>query len=154
MSLRIICLGKTKEDWLKDGIAEYRKRLSTSWKVPLTELDDVSLKTAGSVSAVKDKEAIILTKAIQTGEYVIALDERGTAYSSVDFSTFLQDKLAQTDIVFVIGGVYGLAETFCQRADLLLSLSAFTFSHQMVRLILMEQLYRAWTISAGKTYHY
>jgi 23S rRNA (pseudouridine1915-N3)-methyltransferase len=154
MGIRIICLGKTRESWIKQGIEEYQKRLSPFWKIQWLELKDVSLKAAGSIDKVKKLEAAILVKSISTGDYIIALDETGTEYDSVGFAKLLDGLVAQGDIVFVIGGVYGLDKSIREKANLVLSFSRFTFPHQLIRLILIEQLYRARTISSGKTYHY
>lgn len=154
MAFKIICLGKTKEDWIKQGITEYQKRLSGVWKIQWLELPDVSLKNADNIEAVKAKEAIILNKALSPEDYLIVLDEHGQSLTSVDFSHLLQEIIPGRDIVFVIGGVYGLDYTILQKAKLKLSFSIFTFPHRLIRLILMEQLYRAWTIMTGKMYHY
>jgi 23S rRNA (pseudouridine1915-N3)-methyltransferase len=154
MAFKIICLGKTKEDWIKQGIAEYQKRLSGVWKIQWLELPDVSLKNADNIEAVKTKEAVILNKALSPEDYLIVLDEHGQSFTSVEFSQYLHQQIPGRDIVFVIGGVYGLDYTILQKAKLKLSFSIFTFPHRLIRLILMEQLYRAWTIMTGKMYHY
>jgi len=154
MPIKIICLGKTRETWIKQGIEEYQKRLNPVWKVRWTELKDVSLKEAGTVEQVKSKEALIINKAIAPSDYLIAMDEHGKAYDSVAFAHELSELNAEKEVVFIIGGVYGLDASILSKANLKLSFSAFTFPHQLIRLILIEQLYRAWTISSGKTYHY
>jgi 23S rRNA (pseudouridine1915-N3)-methyltransferase len=154
MSVKIICLGKTKQIWIKQGIEEYQKRLNPYWKILWQELKDVSLKDAGSVLKVKQQEATILAKALSDTDFVIALDERGRSFDSEAFTKELTTLMMSKDIVFVIGGVYGLDSTILDRANFKLSFSAFTFPHQLIRLILMEQLYRCWTISSNKSYHY
>ncbi|MFO7660268.1 MAG: 23S rRNA (pseudouridine(1915)-N(3))-methyltransferase RlmH [Candidatus Cloacimonadaceae bacterium] len=154
MSLKIICLGKTRESWIQQGIEEYHKRLNPHWKIDWLELKDTSLKTAGSISKVKQLEAQTLLKAISERDYLIALDEKGRATDSVSFAKELSNLINDRDVVFVIGGVYGLDKALLDKADRVLSCSGFTFPHQLIRVILMEQLYRAWTISSGKTYHY
>jgi 23S rRNA (pseudouridine1915-N3)-methyltransferase len=154
MPIKIICLGKTRETWIKQGIEEYQKRLNPVWKIQWQELKDISLKEAGSVEVVKNKEALIINKAISQTDYIIALDEFGTGMSSTGFAHELNTLLMNKDVVFIIGGVYGLDSTILAKAALRLSFSNFTFPHQLIRLILIEQLYRAWTISTGKTYHY
>ena len=153
MPLKVICLGKTKESWIKQGIEEYRKRLTGQWTVDWQELKDVSLSEAGSIESVKSKEAKIIQKALKEDTFLVALDERGTSFSSVDFAGYL-DKLSGKEVTFVIGGVYGLDKTILDRAGLSLSFSSFTFPHQLIRLMLIEQLYRCQTIRTGKTYHY
>ena len=154
MSLKVICLGKTKEDWIKQGIDEYKKRLVQQWKPDWQELKDVSLSTAGTIDKVKETEAATLLKAISPGDYVIALDEKGSSLNSVAFAQKLDELMSNKDITFLIGGVFGLDKSIVKRADWVLSFSAFTFPHQLIRLILAEQLYRAKTIISGKTYHY
>jgi 23S rRNA (pseudouridine1915-N3)-methyltransferase len=154
MPIKIICLGKTREAWIKQGILEYHKRLTPVWKIEWLELPDVSLKIAGSVQNVKAREAAIIMKAVNADDFLIALDEHGSSLDSVSFADKLAQLLPTGNIVFVIGGVYGLDYTILQAAKLKLSFSIFTFPHQLIRLILIEQLYRAWTIQTGKTYHY
>jgi 23S rRNA (pseudouridine1915-N3)-methyltransferase len=154
MSIRIICLGKTRESWIKQGIAEYQKRLNPGWKVEWQELRDVSLKETDSIEKVKGREAEIIRKAIPDTDYVIALDERGKSYDSISFAHLIRGVMQDKSIAFIIGGVYGLDKAIIDRADMHLSFSAFTFPHQLIRLILIEQLYRCQTIVSGKTYHY
>jgi 23S rRNA (pseudouridine1915-N3)-methyltransferase len=154
MPIRIICLGKTKESLIQQGIDEYLKRLKPVWKIELLELKDVSLKEAGSIARVKSREAEIIGKAVKDDEYIIALDEKGKSLDSAGMAVTMNELITLKDIVFVIGGVYGLDKSITDKADLVLSFSAFTFPHQLIRLILMEQLYRCWTIISGKTYHY
>lgn len=154
MPVRIICLGKTRETWIRQGIEEYLKRLSPFWKIRWEELRDVSLKSESSIPKVKQKEADILLKTISETDFVIALDERGKRFNSVDFADYLKPLLENKELVFIIGGVYGLEASVLKRANLCLSFSDFTFPHQLIRLLLIEQLYRSWTILKGKTYHY
>jgi len=154
MSVKIVCLGKTREAWIKQGIAEYQKRLNPVWNIQWLELKDISLKEAGNIQTVKTKEAVIITKALAPTDYIIAMDENGKHMGSVDFAHQFNELMATKDIVFIIGGVYGLDSTILSKANLKLSFSDFTFPHQLIRLILIEQLYRAWTICSGKTYHY
>jgi len=152
--LSVLCVGKTREAWIKQGVAEYKKRLAPAWKLEWKELSDVSLKLAGSVNEVKKREAAILSKAILPDACLIALDEHGTEYASKELSLKLMSLMQDKDVNLVIGGVFGLAESILNRADLVLSLSRLTMPHQLVRVVLLEQLYRAWTIQQGKTYHY
>ena len=154
MPISIFCLGKTRENWIKLGINEYAKRLQPVWKIRWIELKDASLKTEGSIEKVKLQEATTLLKAIPAAAYVIALDEKGKDFDSPAFAHELGRLVQDKEIAILIGGVYGLDKTVRERADLCLSFSTFTFPHQLIRVILMEQLYRAWTILSGKTYHY
>jgi 23S rRNA (pseudouridine1915-N3)-methyltransferase len=152
--MRIIAIGKTKQDFILKGIEEYVKRLHTYGSIKWEILPDTKLTKNMTIENVKDREGEQILKNIQSDEFVIALDETGKLYSSVQFAESLQSILPQKKIVFVIGGVYGLAPAIHKRADLLLSFSRFTFTHQMIRVLLMEQLYRAFTIIHGKKYHY
>lgn len=153
MNLRIILIGKTKEDWLKTGIDEYLKRLSAFLKVEMLELADVSLKNTGSADIVKAREAQNVLKRLSQDDYLILLDETGAQKSSLEFSRYLTSLSERKSVVFVIGGVFGTDNALKQRADMILSLSSLTFTHQMVRLILIEQIYRAFMISHNRNYH-
>lgn len=154
MNLRIIQIGKTREPWIKAGVDEYLKRLQAFVKLEVLELSDTSLKIAGSPAAVKSKEAITILNKIEAEDYLILLDERGVDKTSLEFSGFLTNISDRKRVTFVIGGVYGTDPSLHQRADLIMRLSAMTFTHQMARLVLAEQLYRAMMISAGRSYHY
>lgn len=154
MGIRILCVGKTKEAYIQEGIGEYLKRLSSSLPCQFDVIPSVSLTNSNTVDIVRQKEAATLLTRLQDSDYAIVLDERGTQLSSPAFATFFQKQLLQKQPVFVIGGAYGLADSVRQRANLLLSFSQFTFTHEMIRLLLVEQIYRAWTILQNKTYHY
>lgn len=154
MNLRIIQVGKTREAWIKRGVDEYLKRLQAFIKLDVLELSDTSLKIAGSVASVKAKEAAHILSKIEPEDYMILLDERGLDKTSLEFSAFLTNISDKKRVVFVIGGVYGSDPSLQARADQTLRLSAMTFTHQMARLVLVEQLYRAMMISANRQYHY
>jgi 23S rRNA (pseudouridine1915-N3)-methyltransferase len=154
MSIKLICLGKTKQDFIKKGVQEYQKRLRVFGALKIKVLPDEKLTSKKVVEEVKQREAATLLKEIEASDYVIALDENGKQFSSVQFAHFLKQKLNYKNLVFLIGGTYGLAEEVLTRADLVLGFSRFTFTHQMIRLIFMEQLYRAYTIINSKKYHY
>jgi 23S rRNA (pseudouridine1915-N3)-methyltransferase len=125
---------------------------------PFSIVEIPELKNASSLSQeqIKTKEGELILKNIKPGDDVILLDERGREFSSMEFAKVLQDKISYTgkDIVFVIGGAYGFAEVVKQRSNSKISLSRMTFSHQMVRAIFVEQLYRAFTIMKGEPYHH
>lgn len=154
MNLRIIQIGKTREPWIKAGVEEYLKRLQPFIKLEVLELSDTSLKIAGSPAAVKAKEAASILNKIEPEDFVILLDEKGLDKTSLEFSGFLTSISDRKRVVFVIGGVFGTDPGLHKRADLILRLSAMTFTHQMARLVLVEQLYRAMMISSGRSYHY
>ena len=153
MNIKILCPGKTKQTYLKTGIKEYLKRLSAYANVELIELQDVKLAPTNNIQIVKQKEAAIIGRKIPENSYLIVLDEKGTQMDSIKFSKHIR-KTMNSNLVFVIGGVYGLSDILLAKADLRLSFSKMTFTHQMMRLILLEQIYRSFTISAGKKYHY
>lgn len=116
-------------------------------------LPDVSVKTVNSPNEVMQKEAAAVWKAINTDDYVILLDEKGKQQNSFEFAGFL-NILSDKKIVFVIGGVYGTAVELSQRADQVIALSRLTFTHRIVRLVLLEQVYRAMMINHNRKYHY
>ncbi|HCX74028.1 MAG TPA: hypothetical protein DHM37_09950 [Candidatus Cloacimonas sp.] len=154
MSIKLLCLGRTKQDFVKKGMQEYQKRLNAFCNLKVKVLSDEKLTAKKSMEEVKKQEAVTLFKEISSDDYVIALDENGQQLSSLKFAKFLQKKLNYGNLVFIIGGVYGLSTDILKRANLVLAFSKFTFTHQMIRLLFMEQIYRAFTIINNKKYHY
>lgn len=155
MKIKIICLGKTKQKFIEDGISEYQKRISKYFKLDWQILPDVKLTGNKTIENVKEQEAEIIIKKIPMSSFIIALDETGKEFSSVKIAKFLENKLnTEKEIIFVIGGVYGLSNRILKTANIVLSFSRFTFTHQMIRLLLLEQLYRSFTIIKNKKYHY
>jgi 23S rRNA (pseudouridine1915-N3)-methyltransferase len=153
MNIKILCPGKSKQEFIKSGIREYLKRISAYAKIELIELPDVKLTSTNNIAIVKDKEAKIIEKHLVGNSYLIVLDESGQQMDSEVFSKFLNN-ISNKKLTFIIGGVYGLSEVLLRRADFRLSFSKMTFTHQMIRFILTEQIYRAITIIKGKKYHY
>ena len=156
MKIKVICIGKTGKGFLVDGEKEYLNRLKHYAKVEKVELPDIKNARKLSQEQVKSEEGKALLKLIDSGDQVFLLDEKGKHYSSKQFADFLQKRFNQGGkcLVFVIGGAYGFSEELYQRAQGKLSLSAMTFSHQMIRMIFFEQLYRAMTIQRGEPYHH
>lgn len=154
MKIRIICPGKTKQKFIEEGIAEYTKRLTAFCKLEIIETADVKLSSSNNIEIVKEKEAEIIGKYLKNDNFLIALDEKGKQYGSIDFAGFIDSYKGIRNIDFLIGGVYGLAEELRQKADLLLSFSKMTFTHRMIRMLLVEQIYRSFCILNGKKYHY
>ncbi|MBC8385174.1 MAG: 23S rRNA (pseudouridine(1915)-N(3))-methyltransferase RlmH [Candidatus Cloacimonetes bacterium] len=154
MRIKILSIGKSKQNFIEEGLQEYLKRLSKYSKIEIKSLPDMKLSKTNTIAIVKDKEADILEKYFKQGNYIIALDENGRQFKSTEFARFIEKIKGKNDIIFIIGGVYGLSEKILSRANLVLSFSKFTFTHQMIRLILLEQLYRTFTIIEGKKYHY
>jgi len=153
MKIKVIQLGKTKEAWLKQALEHYQQRLEPFCSLEILTLPDVSVKTVNSPNEVMQKEAAAVWKAINTDDYVILLDEKGKQQNSFEFAGFL-NILSDKKIVFVIGGVYGTAVELSQRADQVIALSRLTFTHRIVRLVLLEQVYRAMMINHNRKYHY
>jgi len=154
MKIKILALGKSKQKFIEEGLQEYLKRLTKYAKIDFKILADVKLTKTNSIEIVKEKEAIIVEKQLMEYDFVIALDENGTQFSSKDFAKLIEKQKGKSNVVFIIGGVYGLSSKILSKANLILSFSKFTFTHQMIRFILTEQLYRAFTILEGKKYHY
>tara|TARA_B110000902_G_scaffold81782_1_gene97011 strand:- start:11250 stop:11723 length:474 start_codon:yes stop_codon:yes gene_type:complete len=156
VKVKLIVIGKTKSKFLLDGENEYKKRLKHYCK--FSELIISVIINAGKISKkeLKEKEGNLILESIKNSDYVILLDEKGLALTSVDFAEFLNKKTVSStnELVFVVGGAFGVSESVYQRANTKLSLSKMTFSHQMVRLIFKEQLYRAFTILKGEKYHH
>ena len=158
MNISIISIGKLKEKYLKQGIDEYLKRLSSYAKIEIMELPDEKAPenlSDAEMLMVKEKEGIRILEKISEDTHVIALAIEGKMKSSEDLAKDL-DRLAtygKSKIAFVIGGSLGLSSEVLQRADEKLSFSKMTFPHQMMKLILLEQVYRAFRINRGEPYH-
>ncbi len=158
MNVKILCVGKIKEKFYREAIEEYQKRLSKYCNVSIVEVADE--KTAENASAteieiVKDKEGERLLKHISERDYVIALAILGKQMDSVAFSEYIEDLgiSGKSSIVFVIGGSLGLSDSVLSRADYHISFSKMTFPHQLMRVILFEQIYRAMRIMKNEPYH-
>jgi 23S rRNA (pseudouridine1915-N3)-methyltransferase len=158
MNIKIISVGKLKEKYLKDGIAEYLKRLKPYAKVEIVEVAE-EREPANASSAdelmVKEKEGERILEKMKAGSYLIALAIDGKQLTSEGLAEkFSQLALeGKSDIAIVIGGSLGLSEEVLEKADFKLSFSRMTFPHQLMRLILMEQIYRAFKINKGEPYH-
>ncbi|TYP71468.1 23S rRNA (pseudouridine(1915)-N(3))-methyltransferase RlmH [Aquimarina intermedia] len=156
MHIKILAIGKTDDKALTQLIADYIKRLSFYVKFSLEIIPD--LKKAKNLSETQqmDKEGSLILNKITTADTLILLDEGGKQYSSVAFSEYLQKHMNSgiKQLVFVIGGPYGFSDALYARANGKLSLSKMTFSHQMIRLFFIEQIYRAFTILKNEPYHH
>jgi len=152
MKHELLFLGKTKESYIAEGIELYLARLAHYTTVS-TSILKVNRKKRGR--SVKDDQAVLLLKAVPTGAFTVALDARGVQFSSQSFARLIADwELRGTrQVSYLIGGPDGLSSIVTGSANLLLSFSKMTFTHDMVRLFLVEQLYRAYTIKAGEKYH-
>ena len=149
---KIVCVGKIKEDFITKGINEYTKRISGFTKLEIIEVKEVN--TNNIANNMKEEANNILQKINKT-DYVITLEIEGKRFDSVKFSQTLENLITygNSNIVFVIGGSNGLDKSVKERANLALSFSDFTFPHQLMRLILVEQIYRSLTITNNKEYH-
>lgn len=156
MRIKLILVGKTTDRYLSGLIEEYTNRLK--FYVTFEQLIIPELKNAKSLTfeQQKEKEGNAILSKLEKSDEVILLDEKGKQFSSVQFAAFISNKMlfSNKSIVFVVGGPYGFSQTVYQRADSMLSLSKMTFSHQMIRLLFTEQLYRAMSIIKGEPYHH
>lgn len=155
MKIVILTIGKTNASFLKEGVGIYLERLKHYAKVEYKELPDAGSR--GILPEVlKEKEGEVILKQIKQEDFLLLLDEKGEHYSSRQFADFLQKKMnAGTKNVFlVIGGAFGFSQEVYDRANGKISFSRMTFSHEMIRLLLAEQLYRAFTILKGEGYHH
>ena len=156
MKIHLICIGKTDEAYLNTGIAKYVSRLKHYANFRLTEIPDIKNSRHLTVAGQRSEEAKLLLKHLSPGDMVVLLDEKGEEFGSVAFANFLNKQALASvqQLVFIIGGPYGFDESIYARGQKRISLSRMTFSHQMVRLFFVEQLYRAFTIQRGEPYHH
>ena len=158
MHIQIIAVGKIKEKFLREGIADYEKRLRPYVNLQILELAEEKRHSSASGSAEKnamEKEGERILAAISQGSFMIVLNIKGTAWSSVELAEFFRQRelAGKNQITFVVGGDLGLSPEVQSRSDMHLSLSKMTFTHQIARLLLMEQIYRACRINSGEPYH-
>lgn len=158
MKVRIVCVGKLKEKYLGDGIKEYTKRISGYSDIEIIEVADERIPDKASLAEetlVKAKEGRKILDKIKQDDYMILLDVGGKEMDSVAFSKHIEKCMidGKSTIVFVIGGSLGHGEEVLSRANIRLSFSPMTFPHQLMRLILVEQVYRAFKIMKNETYH-
>lgn len=156
MKTILLLVGKTTDKQLATLISDYTQRLGHYMNFELVVIPELKNSKSLTADQQKEKEAALLLKQLAEGDYVVLLDEGGKAYRSVTFAGYIE-KLQHTGarrLVFVIGGPYGFAPAVYERAKEKLSLSPMTFSHQMIRLLFVEQLYRAMTILRGEPYHH
>lgn len=158
MNINIICVGKLKEKYLKEGMDEYIKRLNRYCNINIFEVEDEEAPEGLSLSdeeIIKNKEAVKIKRFIKPNAYTVALDILGKSLSSEEFSNFIE-KLAvngYSDITFIIGGSIGLSYEILDNVNFKMSFSKMTFPHQLMRLILLEQVYRGFKIIKNEPYH-
>ena len=156
MTIKLLAVGKTDSKSLQELIAEYENRLKHYIKFEIEINPDIKNAKNLSETQQKEKEGELILKKIQPTSILVLLDENGKQFSSIDFATYLQKKMNSgiKQLVFVIGGPYGFSEAVYKKAQAKISLSKMTFSHQMVRLFIVEQIYRGFTILKNEPYHH
>lgn len=154
MRIYLVCVGKTNEGHVKEGVAVYEKRIGRYTGYNCTVVQDARKNLSREQQKAEEGQNIL--KKVSPDDFLILLDEKGSEIDSVQFASLLEKHMVQStkSIVFVIGGPYGFCDEVYNRANYKLSLSKMTFSHQLVRLIFTEQLYRAFTIIKGEPYHH
>ncbi len=156
MKLVVVCLGKTRERFVQEGIAKYLRYLKPYAEIEVRELREEKIHDLKDAPTIRKREAEKILKTIPSGAFLAALDERGHEFTSHEFAYFLNNRIESCvrEMAFVFGGAMGLDESITEKADNVIAMSRWTFTHEMARLVLLEQIYRAFTIIKGKTYHY
>lgn len=156
MKVTLLQIDKTTENYLNEGISIYLKRLKNYTAFEISTINVPKAVRMRPEAEQKSEEAKLILKQLKDTDHLVILDEGGNLLNSVDFAQFLTKKMLQNvkSLVFLIGGPYGFDEIIYKKANYKLSLSPMTFSHQMVRLFFVEQLYRAYTITKGEKYHH
>lgn len=156
MKITLLTVGKTDVKWVREGLELYISRLSHYVKFAMVEIPELKNVSALSKEEIKSKEGELILKNIRPDDHVVLLDERGEMFTSINFASKIENHISRmgSDMVFVVGGAYGFSEPVYSRCNSKISLSKMTFSHQMVRVIFVEQLYRAFTIMRGEPYHH
>jgi 23S rRNA (pseudouridine1915-N3)-methyltransferase len=155
MRIKLYCIGKTNFGFINEGIKLYQNRVEHFTDFEIVYIPDIKNQKNMPVNELKKKEGQLILKNLSPNDFVCLLDENGAVHSSESFSNLLIKKINEAikNMIFVVGGAYGFSDEVYQRADIKLSLSKMTFSHQIIRLVFMEQLYRAFTIIKGIPYH-
>ena len=155
MKITLLVVGKTTSALIESLIQEYRKRLTHYVPFALQVIPELKNTKALTPDQQKQAEGELILRAVAQNADLVLLDEHGKEYRSIEFADYIQKKMSSgRDVVFVVGGPYGFSEAVYQRANGKISLSKMTFSHQMVRLFFVEQIYRAMTILRGEPYHH
>ncbi len=156
MKVKLIVVGKTNQDYLKEGIAQYLKRLKHYIPFDMVVVQDVKNAKNKSEAQLKEEEGRLILNQLDAGTVLILMDEKGKEFTSTGWANYFQQHMNRgvRSLTFVIGGAYGFSEEVYQQAQGKVALSKMTFSHQMVRLFFVEQVYRAMTILKGQPYHH
>ena len=156
MKISLLTVGKTDIKWVSEGLGVYTSRLRHYLPFEVKEIPELKNVSALTKEQIKIQEGKLILKNLKDSDELILLDEKGKEFRSIEFASFLEKKFQSSsrDIVFVIGGAYGFSQEVYDRSSSMIALSKMTFSHQMVRTIFVEQLYRACTIMKGESYHH
>ena len=156
MKIVLLCIGKTSEKYLIDGITQYQNRLKHYADFEMLEILNVKNVKNLSIAELIKKEGVLILKKLHKSDHLVLLDDKGKDFTSSKFSTKLQSWMlsGKKRLIFVIGGAYGFSQDVYNRGDEKISLSKMTFSHQMVRLFFVEQIYRGYTILNNEPYHH
>lgn len=156
MKIVLIWIGKTAVDYMQKAVADYSSRIKHYTSLDIVEVADVRGVKKNDINALRNAEGQAMLKLLKPDDYVVLLDDKGRQYTSVELSAEIE-RLGVSSIrrvVYIIGGAYGFSQEMYNRANAFLSLSKLTFSHQMVRAVFLEQIYRAMTIIRGEPYHH
>ncbi|MDO4728709.1 MAG: 23S rRNA (pseudouridine(1915)-N(3))-methyltransferase RlmH [Bacteroidota bacterium] len=156
MNIKLIIIGKTEDKNIQNLIEEYSKRLSHYVRFDIEVIPNIKNTKNLSENEQKEKEGELILSKINSADFVVLLDERGKTFDSMEFAEYLQKKMNSgiKNLIFVIGGAYGFSEEIYSKSNDKISLSRMTFSHQMVRIFCVEQIYRAFTILRNEPYHH
>lgn len=156
MKIELLLVGKTDAQYIVNAVDEYKKRLQHYLSVDIREIPDAKNVKNMTKEQQKEKEAELILKQIQPGDHLVLLDEKGREFTSREFSSYVEKKMHTVNkrLIFIVGGPYGFSEKIYTIAPERISLSKMTFSHQMIRLFFIEQLYRAMTILHNEPYHH
>ena len=156
MKIQLIIIGKTNQNFVQQGLIEFRSRLEHYYPFEIETIQDIKNTKQLSVEQLKEKEGEKFLQSFQPGDYIVLLDERGKEFTSVEFAGYIEKKAhtGSKRLVFVIGGAYGFSPAVYEAAHEKIALSKMTFPHQLIRLVFIEQLYRAMTILNNEPYHH
>lgn len=156
MKITLLTIGKTDAGYFIEAVNEYQKRLEHYIPFEIQIIPDIKNTKSLTAEQQKEKEGELILKSLQSGDYLVLLDDKGKEYTSIQFASYIEKKkhTVAKRLVFAIGGPYGFSEAVYTKSNEKLTLSRMTFSHQMVRLIFVEQLYRAMTILNNEPYHH
>ena len=156
MEICVVCIGKTSTQWIQEGLSHFESRIIKYIKFSSINIPDIKNVKSLSVDLIKEAEGKAILKCLNRSDFVVLMDERGKEFTSKEYADWFQRQMNSgiKRLVIIVGGPYGFSKDVYARADSLISLSKMTFTHEMAKLILTEQLYRAFTILKGEPYHH